>query len=120
MDAKNFALTSSARPFNRVERLNRGGRLILYSGTPIIGGADPLFEALQPFCRGALATSATRKSTQMFLVTNSTARPTPAPIASPPSASQPPKADEFRRFCQRLRRKQPHGAFATRPRSSKT
>ena len=25
-----------------------GGRLILYSGTPIIGGADPLFEALQP------------------------------------------------------------------------
>ena len=40
MDAKNFALTSSARPFNRVERLNRGGRLILYSGTPIIGSAD--------------------------------------------------------------------------------
>ena len=46
MDAKNFALTSSARPFNRVERLNRGGRLILYSGTPIIGSADPLFESL--------------------------------------------------------------------------
>lgn len=31
-----------------LERLNRGGRLILYSGTPIIGGADPLFEALRP------------------------------------------------------------------------
>lgn len=31
-----------------LERLNRGGRLILYGGTPIIGGADPLFEALRP------------------------------------------------------------------------
>jgi methylase of polypeptide subunit release factors len=29
-----------------LERLNPGGRLILYSGTPIIGGGDPLFEAL--------------------------------------------------------------------------
>jgi methylase of polypeptide subunit release factors len=28
-------------------RLRPGGRLILYSGTPIIGGADPLFESLQ-------------------------------------------------------------------------
>jgi methylase of polypeptide subunit release factors len=28
-------------------RLRAGGRLILYSGTPIIGGADPLFESLQ-------------------------------------------------------------------------
>src|SRR5262249_54892968 len=37
-------------------------------------------------------------------------RPTPAPIAS--SASQPPKADEFRRSCH-FRRKQLHGAFAT-------
>jgi methylase of polypeptide subunit release factors len=27
-------------------RLSPGGRLILYSGTPIIGGSDPLFEAL--------------------------------------------------------------------------
>jgi release factor glutamine methyltransferase len=27
-------------------RLNPGGRLILYSGTPIIGGSDPFFEAL--------------------------------------------------------------------------
>jgi hypothetical protein len=25
-----------------------GGRLILYSGTPIIGGSDPFFESLQP------------------------------------------------------------------------
>src|SRR5262245_25801435 len=31
-----------------LDRLNPGGRLILYSGTPIIGGADPLFEGLQP------------------------------------------------------------------------
>jgi methylase of polypeptide subunit release factors len=28
-------------------KLRPGGRLILYSGTPIIGGADPLFESLQ-------------------------------------------------------------------------
>ena len=31
-----------------LDRLYPGGRLILYSGTPIIGGTDPLFEALQP------------------------------------------------------------------------
>ena len=30
-----------------LDRLNRGGRLILYSGTPINGGADPLFEAIR-------------------------------------------------------------------------
>lgn len=29
-------------------RLAPGGRLILYSGTPIIGGADPFFESLRP------------------------------------------------------------------------
>jgi release factor glutamine methyltransferase len=29
-------------------RLAPGGRLILYSGTPIIGGADPFFESLHP------------------------------------------------------------------------
>jgi methylase of polypeptide subunit release factors len=29
-------------------RLVPGGRLILYSGTPIIGGSDPFFESLQP------------------------------------------------------------------------
>jgi methylase of polypeptide subunit release factors len=31
-----------------LDRLQPGGRLILYSGTPIIGGTDPLFKALQP------------------------------------------------------------------------
>jgi methylase of polypeptide subunit release factors len=31
-----------------LDRLQPGGRLILYSGTPIIGGTDPLFEALEP------------------------------------------------------------------------
>jgi methylase of polypeptide subunit release factors len=31
-----------------LDRLKPGGRLILYSGSPIIGGADPLFEALRP------------------------------------------------------------------------
>jgi methylase of polypeptide subunit release factors len=31
-----------------LDRLKSGGRLILYSGTPIVGGADPLFEALRP------------------------------------------------------------------------
>lgn len=31
-----------------LDRLQPGGRLIIYSGTPIIGGTDPLFEALQP------------------------------------------------------------------------
>ena len=31
-----------------LDRLKPRGRLILYSGTPIIGGGDPLFEALQP------------------------------------------------------------------------
>ena len=31
-----------------LDRLKPRGRLILYSGTPIIGGADPLFEALRP------------------------------------------------------------------------
>lgn len=31
-----------------LDRLNPGGRLILYSGTPIIGGTDPLLEGLQP------------------------------------------------------------------------
>jgi methylase of polypeptide subunit release factors len=30
-----------------LDRLKPGGRLILYSGTPILGGADPLFEALE-------------------------------------------------------------------------
>jgi methylase of polypeptide subunit release factors len=31
-----------------LDRLKPGGRLILYSGTPIVGGADPLCEALRP------------------------------------------------------------------------
>ena len=31
-----------------LSRLKPRGRLILYSGTPIIGGGDPLFETLQP------------------------------------------------------------------------
>ena len=31
-----------------LDRLKPRGRLILYSGTPIIGGGDPLFEALRP------------------------------------------------------------------------
>lgn len=31
-----------------LSRLRAGGRLILYTGTPILGGADPLFESLQP------------------------------------------------------------------------
>jgi methylase of polypeptide subunit release factors len=31
-----------------LDRLKPGGRLILYSGTPIVGGADPLLEALEP------------------------------------------------------------------------
>jgi methylase of polypeptide subunit release factors len=31
-----------------LDRLKPGGRLIIYSGTPIVGGADPLFEALRP------------------------------------------------------------------------
>ena len=31
-----------------LDRLKPGGRLILYSGTPIVDGADPLFEALRP------------------------------------------------------------------------
>ncbi len=31
-----------------LERLKPGGRLILYSGTPMIGGADPLFQAIEP------------------------------------------------------------------------
>lgn len=30
-----------------LDRLKLGGRLILYSGTPIIGGIDPLFEAIE-------------------------------------------------------------------------
>jgi hypothetical protein len=29
-------------------RLRPGGRLILYTGTPILNGADPLIESLQP------------------------------------------------------------------------
>jgi methylase of polypeptide subunit release factors len=29
-------------------RLKRGGRLVLYSGAPIVGGADPFFESLRP------------------------------------------------------------------------
>ena len=29
-------------------RLRPGGRLVLYAGTPIIGGVDPLFESLSP------------------------------------------------------------------------
>jgi release factor glutamine methyltransferase len=37
-----------------LERLSPGGRLILYSGTPIVSGADPLYEAVQPVLqRGA-------------------------------------------------------------------
>jgi methylase of polypeptide subunit release factors len=31
-----------------LSRLRAGGRLILYTGTPILNGADPLFESLQP------------------------------------------------------------------------
>jgi methylase of polypeptide subunit release factors len=31
-----------------LDRLKPGGRLILYSGTPIVGGADPLLEVLEP------------------------------------------------------------------------
>jgi methylase of polypeptide subunit release factors len=31
-----------------VGRLRPGGRLVLYTGTPIIGGVDPLFESLKP------------------------------------------------------------------------
>jgi methylase of polypeptide subunit release factors len=31
-----------------VARLRPGGRLILYTGTPIIGGLDPFFEAVRP------------------------------------------------------------------------
>ena len=31
-----------------LDRLKPGGQLILYSGTPIVGGADPLFKALRP------------------------------------------------------------------------
>ena len=32
-------------------RLSAGGRLILYSGTPIIGGTDPFFESLRPLLK---------------------------------------------------------------------
>jgi methylase of polypeptide subunit release factors len=48
-----------------LERLNRGGRLVLYSGTTIIGGTDPLLDALQSVLQRCRQTSATRKSTQM-------------------------------------------------------
>jgi methylase of polypeptide subunit release factors len=34
-----------------LDRLNPSGQLIIYSGTPIIGGVDPLLEALEPFLK---------------------------------------------------------------------
>ena len=78
-----------------LDRLYPGGRLILYSGTPIIGGADPLFEALQPVLKLNASHCSYGEIDPDVLARNSTGRRTPTPIELPPSASQPPNEDEF-------------------------
>ena len=68
-------------------RLYPGGRLIVYTGTPIIHGADPFFELLRPLCNSMLANSFMRKSTPTYSARSFACLRTSRQIGSPPSAS---------------------------------
>ena len=70
-------------------KLVPGGCLVLYSGTPIVNGADTFLNLCSLFCNSMPANSFMRKSTPTSLARNSTGPLMRMPIGSPPSGSPP-------------------------------
>ena len=58
-----------------IERLYPGGRLFLYTGTPVADGIDQFLAAIARTWRRAAATTATKKSIRTCSAKSSTARP---------------------------------------------